>query len=108
MPIITPQQIYFYHVLPNLGQICLAISIILFIIVVLYVIVAFGDDDVNKVFVVVMLMVAFISCCLFVLIPDQETLIMMYASRYITVDNLNLGIQEIQKLIEYIVELVKS
>ena len=119
MPIINPWFFYLANTVGNL-KVFLAILLIISAAVLLWILgfAVFGDglcfdyffydeneDDEAKLFrrfIKVLVLIIIINSLLLIFIPDKVTIYQMLASKYITTDVVNGGIEEIKGLVDYI------
>ena len=119
MPIINPWFFYLANIVGNL-RVCLEILLTISAIALLYILCyAYFDgylgyficdededeDDGTKLFrkfIKVLVLIIIINSLLLIFIPDKVTLYQILASKYITTDVVNGGMEEIKGLVDYI------
>lgn len=116
MPIINPWFFYLANIVGNLRVFLVFLltisAIVLFILCYAYFagcldyfIYDEDEDDEAKLFrrfIKVLILIIIISNLLLIFIPDKVTLYQILASKYITTDVVNGGIEEIKGLVDYI------
>lgn len=107
-PIISPMFIYLLSVIDNFKGILFCIG--LFgsgILGMLIFFMMIDDNEIPK--KIKTYFVASIICGLFnMFIPSKETLMVMYASKYITVDNIKLGKEAVVDTVKEIVDIINK
>jgi hypothetical protein len=110
-PIISPWIFYWIDILCNLKDMAIFIQIACGIIVLLSfaIIGEFLDsielpDGAIKWFYIIVATIFILATLIEIFTPSQETLYAMLAANFVTPDNINLGVEGVKTIIDYIIE----
>lgn len=112
-PIINPLFIYLLSVIETLKGTMSAFIFIGIVVCILTGIISFvehyndGAKEIFKILKIAAITTTILSV-LYIFIPDKNTLIAMYATKYITVDNIKYGKEIVVDSIKEIVEIIKD